>query len=303
MKIDRLIGILSILLQADKVTAPYLAEKFEVSRRTINRDIEHLCMSGIPLVTMQGANGGITIADGYKIDKMLLTSDDMQAILSGLQSLDSISNTNKYRLLMDKISSPKQSAYSPKDHIYIDLASYYKDSLAPKIILIQKAIDKRKYLTFHYCGPRGESLRTIEPYLIVFQWASWYVWGYCTKRADYRLFKLNRLWDLTLSQDTHTLRNVPEYHSPLMTAYPENFHVTLLLSPCAKWKLIEEYGKDCYTYAEDGRLLFGCCFATKEMMMDWILGYGIMAEVIAPEEVRREFACLVQNIADIYNET
>ena len=87
MKLDRMIGILSILLQHKKVTAPYLAEKFEVSRRTINRDIEALCMAGIPLITEQGQNGGISIMDGYKIDRTLLSTSDMQAILAGLKTL------------------------------------------------------------------------------------------------------------------------------------------------------------------------------------------------------------------------
>ena len=97
MKIDRLIGILSILLQQEKVTAPYLAEKFEVSRRTINRDIEDICKAGIPVVTSQGQNGGISIMDGYRMDKTLLTSSDMQAILAGLKSLDSVSGTKRYQ--------------------------------------------------------------------------------------------------------------------------------------------------------------------------------------------------------------
>ena len=74
MKIDRMIGILSILLQQEKVTASYLAEKFEVSRRTINRDIEALCMAGIPLVTKQGTGGGISIMEGYKLDRTLLNA-------------------------------------------------------------------------------------------------------------------------------------------------------------------------------------------------------------------------------------
>ena len=104
MKIDRLIGILSILLQKEKITAPELAEKFEVSRRTINRDIEHLCKAGIPVVTTCGKNGGISIVDGYKIDKTLLTSSDMKAIFAGLKSLDSVSGTNRYQQLMDKLS-------------------------------------------------------------------------------------------------------------------------------------------------------------------------------------------------------
>ena len=89
MKIDRLIGILSILLQEEKTTAPELAEKFEVSRRTINRDIEDLCKAGIPIRTAQGTGGGISIMDGYRMDRTILTSKDMQMILAGLDVVKS----------------------------------------------------------------------------------------------------------------------------------------------------------------------------------------------------------------------
>ena len=85
MKIDRLIGILSILLQEEKTTTPELAERFEVSRRTINRDIEDLCKAGIPIKTAQGTGGGISIMDGYRMDRMILSSKDMQMILAGIQ--------------------------------------------------------------------------------------------------------------------------------------------------------------------------------------------------------------------------
>ena len=105
MKLDRMIGILSILLQQEKVTMSYLAEKFEVSRRTISRDIESLCMAGIPLVTEAGQKGGVSIMEGYRIDRTLLTASDMQAILAGLRSLDSVSGTNRYLQLMEKLSA------------------------------------------------------------------------------------------------------------------------------------------------------------------------------------------------------
>ena len=105
MKIDRLIGILSILLQRDGVTAPELAEHFEVSRRTINRDVEALCQAGIPIVTRQGTGGGIAIMEGYRMDRTALSTADMQAILAGLQSLDSVSNTKRYAQLMEKLSA------------------------------------------------------------------------------------------------------------------------------------------------------------------------------------------------------
>ena len=102
MKIARLIGILSILLQEDKTTAPELAERFEVSRRTINRDIEDLCKAGIPIRTVQGTGGGISIMEGYRMDRTILTSRDMQMILAGLRSLDSVSGSSYYGQLMEK---------------------------------------------------------------------------------------------------------------------------------------------------------------------------------------------------------
>ena len=105
MKIDRLIGILSILLQKESTTAPELAEHFEVSRRTINRDIEDLCKAGIPIQTTQGSGGGISIMDGYRMDRTILTSKDMQMIMAGLRSLDSISGSSYYGQLMEKIQT------------------------------------------------------------------------------------------------------------------------------------------------------------------------------------------------------
>ena len=105
MKIDRMIGILSILLQEEKTTAPKLAERFEVSKRTINRDIEALCKAGVPIRTSQGAGGGISIMEGYRMDRTILTSKDMQMILAGLRSLDSVSGSSYYGQLMEKIQA------------------------------------------------------------------------------------------------------------------------------------------------------------------------------------------------------
>ena len=125
MKIDRLIGILSILLQQEKVTAPYLADKFEVSRRTINRDIEDICKAGIPVVTSQGQNGGISIMDGYRMDKTLLTSSDMQAILAGLKSLDSVSGTKRYQQLMEKLASGNNSVLASNPDLAVPQSGSY----------------------------------------------------------------------------------------------------------------------------------------------------------------------------------
>ena len=132
MKMDRLIGILSILLQREQVTAPELAEQFEVSRRTIQRDIEALGRAGIPIATAQGAGGGISIMAGYRVDRTVLTSPEMQAILAGLRSLDSVSGTRRYAQLMEKLSAGNSGLVPGSAHMLIDLSSWYKSSLAPK---------------------------------------------------------------------------------------------------------------------------------------------------------------------------
>ncbi len=103
MVIDRLIGILAILLREGQVTAGDLAARFEVSVRTIRRDIDRLCRAGIPLATARGAGGGVSIMEGYGLDRTVLTSGDRGAILAGLRSLDSVSGSRYYEQLMEKL--------------------------------------------------------------------------------------------------------------------------------------------------------------------------------------------------------
>ena len=153
MKMERLIGILSILLQRERVTAPELAEQFEVSRRTIQRDIESLCRAGIPIVTAQGAGGGISIMEGYRVDRTVLTDPEMQAILAGLRSLDSVSGTRRYAQLMEKLSAGTGALVPGGAHMLIDLSSWYKTSLPPKVELIQSAIEQHRAIRFHRISP------------------------------------------------------------------------------------------------------------------------------------------------------
>lgn len=300
MKIDRLIAILSILLQKEKVTAPYLAEKFEVSRRTINRDLEDLCKAGIPLVTTQGRGGGISIMEGYKIDRTLLTSADMQDILSGLQSLDSVSGTSRYQQLMEKLSPGNSSMITAASHIVIDLASWYKPTLAPKIELIQAAMNRHTLIRFSYYAPGGESHREIEPYLLVFHWTSWYVWGYCLSKGDYRLFKLNRIQDLEDTGMIYSPRNAPAPDLTAQRVFPATLEATILLEPSMRWRLIEEYGIGSFTTLEDGWLRFHSSFADKDSLFSWLLSFGPTAKLAEPEDLRMAFSKLLSRMQEYY---
>ena len=300
MKADRLIGILSILLQEEKATAPELAEKFEVSRRTINRDIEDLCRAGIPIRTAQGTGGGISIMDGYRIDRTILTSKDMQMILAGLRSLDSISGSRYYSQLMEKLQSGSSTFISGRDSILIDLSSWYKPSLAPKIEVIQSAIEKRNHLEFRYYAPSGESTRAIEPYYLVFKWSSWYVWGWCTTREDFRLFKLNRMDSVTETNRRFDHRSVPLPDLSNETIFPGGISVKALFTPDMKWRLVEEFGPNCFSEASDGRLLFTADHTDMNDLVSWLLTFGAKAEVLEPAELRDRIRHIAEALEKIY---
>lgn len=300
MKIDRLIGILSVLLQEEKTTAPELAKRFEVSKRTINRDIEDLCRAGIPICTSQGTGGGISIMDGYRMDRTILTSKDMQMILAGLRSLDSVSGSRYYGQLMEKIQAGSSEFITGRDSILIDLSSWYKTSLAPKISTIQDAIENRHILDFYYYAPSGESKRSIEPYYVIFKWTSWYVYGWCRKRKDYRLFKLNRMDKVRETDKDFSCRNapVPELSSELV--FPRNIILKALFDPEMKWRLVEEFGPDCYEVQEDGRLLLIRDYSDIENLTMWMLTFGDKVEVLEPPEVRNKLKTIAETMIKVY---
>ena len=293
---ERLIGILSILLQRDKVTAPELAEQFEVSRRTIQRDIESLCQAGIPIATAQGTGGGISILEGYRVDRTVLTTPEMQAILAGLQSLDSVSGTRRYAQLMKKLSTGSGGRDS---HILIDLSSWYKTSLSPKIEAIHSAIRQHQTIRFTYFSPRETALRTIEPYDLVFQWSSWYVWGWCQTRQDFRLFKLNRMTDL-VPGEPFTPRPAPPPDLSAERIFPAKYQVTVLFDPACRWRLVEEYGPDSFTAQPDGRLRFTWGFPDADSVLSWVLTFGEGAELTEPEELRLRLAALTATLVRRY---
>jgi predicted DNA-binding transcriptional regulator YafY len=288
-----------ILLRQDKVTAPYLAEKFEVSRRTINRDIEDICKAGIPVVTTQGVHGGISVAEGFKIDKNLLKQEELEAILIGLKSLASVTGEGAMEQLLDKLSV-KDNVVSKGDNIIIDLASHYKSSLSEKIELLKKAIKDKRLVSFLYFNSNGESRRVMEPYYITFKWCSWYVFGYCRDREDFRLFKLNRMADLSFGNETFSLRELPPERKELNQYFQENYPVKIIFDSCVKYRLVDEYGLESFKILDDGRLLFDNYFTDKEYMVSWLFSFTDKAEIIEPVWLKDEIVAYAENIIKKY---
>lgn len=301
MKMERAIGILSVLLQKDTITAADLARRFEVSVRTILRDLDSLSQAGIPIVTKQGVGGGVSVMEGYRLDRTLLTSGEMRDILAGLQSLDSVHGTNRYRQLMERLSADSTSLLPGSQVMLIDLSSWYKDSLAPKIEQIRGAIDGCFPLQFLYYAPKGEAWRTMEPYYLVFRWSSWYVWGWCRDRKDYRLFKLNRMEKLRLLQEQFEKRAAPLPELENERIFPGKIPVKAQFTPDCKWRLVEEFGISCFTKSPDGGLLFQADYTDKENLFSWLLTFGDKAELLEPEALRRELRERIKKMLEEYD--
>lgn len=300
MKLDRLIGILSILLQRQRVTAPELAQLFEVSRRTISRDVDTLCQAGLPIVTLPGAAGGISLMENYKLDRTLLTSTEMQDILAGLRGLDSVQGTHCCRQLMEKLLPGSSDLLVGDQSVLIDLSAWDQGSLAPKIQCIRQAIAQSQELRFYYYGPRGESLRQIQPYYLIFRWSSWYVWGWCTQRKDFRLFKLTRMDQVeqtSISFEKHPAA-LPDLSNQRI--FPGGIQVRALFSADCKWRLIEEFGPHCFQIQPDGQLLFSAEYTNKENLLTWLLTFHDQAELLEPVELREELQELLTHVLKRY---
>lgn len=298
MKIERLIGIIAILQRHKVVTAPYLAEKFEVSRRTINRDIEDICKAGIPIVTTQGCHGGISLMEGFSLDTTVFTEQELSAILTGLKSLDSVSKLPSTGKLASKLAG--DSALPLKDDMLIDLSSFYKDDLADKIEQIKLAIKEARCILFHYCYDKGESDKQIEPYLIIFKWSNWYVFGFCRDRKDFRLYRLRRMWDLKVMEERYQARDVPAEKKCFGSHMTDDYVITAVYDASVKYRLVEKYGHQSFTERADGSLLTKWGFTSPENAVEWFLSFGDKVQVLDPPEMVELMKASISSIQKIY---
>lgn len=295
MKIDRLLGILTQLLERKSVTAPELARRFEVSRRTIIRDIEDLDRAGFPIVTRQGSGGGISLMEGFHFDRKILRRDEMMQVITGLQGLSSVSSNSRIDDLIKRLTSGMEHS------ITIDLSSFYKESLSEKIELFNKAMKDRITVRFRYYSPSGEEEREAEPLKIHYRWSDWYLFAYCLKRRDFRMFKLSRLWYPELTGSSFESRHIPEDIKEPGSHLKDDILLEVLFDKSVKHLIVESYGPSSFTERDDGKLLFRRGFTNRDYMISWLLQFGDQAVVIKPEALAGEIKRIASNIVDSYD--
>ncbi len=295
MKLHRLIGILSVLQKKERVTVSYLAYTFEVSKRTVLRDLDTLSEAGFPIVTVPGHGGGVSLMDGFSLDTTVFTEDELSAILSGLSSLDSVSDKRHTAHLLQKLGREKA-----EPDISIDLGAFHTESLTQKIALLEDAIRTRHTVTFHYFYEKGHEDKEIEPARIVYRWSAWYIFGWCPARADFRLYKLDRMSALTVTDTDFVPREIPPERLEFGSNMTDHIIISAVYAPQAAYRVIEQYGQrpDMYTDADGLHADIG--FSTYAQALSWFLSFGTQVTVTAPAEFAALYLDEVRKILEKY---
>ncbi|NLL68503.1 MAG: YafY family transcriptional regulator [Clostridiaceae bacterium] len=310
MKLDRLVSILVLLLRKEKVQAKELAELFEVSVRTIYRDIEAINLAGIPIVTYQGVNGGIGIAEGYRLDKSVLTEDEMSTIVSTLSGIAPTMPDKKYEIIMKKIrntipSKQLENMDSKVKQLIIDFFPWGSGKLLKESIsIIKKAIEKHNLIQFNYIDfSANKTVRTVEPYSLVLKGQNWYLRAWCQIRQDLRIFKLSRIKDLTALQDKFEPRKIEFDHINFDTEWKYTGKtVTLqLLFDGEIENIAFEYFGDSLEKQNDGKLLLKTVMPEGYWLYGFILSFGTGVEVIDPPHIRMAIADISKKIYKKYS--
>ena len=196
MKTDRLLSIVIYLLNHDIVSAAKLAQRFEVSKRTILRDIEHISLAGIPIQSISGAKGGYSIMEGYKVDGRIINEETTAAIMTALEGLLSAYDNKRYSEALEKLSSA--FPHKQTQNIFLDFgASGENEEIQAKLKTLEDAINNKYAVKISYENALGgASHRLIEPLALHYRWYAWYLLAFCTSKQDYRIFKVVRISEL-----------------------------------------------------------------------------------------------------------
>ncbi|MFP3919182.1 YafY family protein [Lysinibacillus telephonicus] len=205
MKLERLISIIFKLLNNEILSASSLAEEFQVSSRTIYRDIEAICAAGIPVVSYQGTNGGFGIIEGYKFDKSLMSSYDILNLITVLSSLSSIFEEKEFEYTIDRLKLLDTS--NGDNTLLVDLESHRTE---PNSLMgLRKAINEKRVIRFDYVNYKNEfTSRELEPIYLHYKFRNWYIYGYCRERQNYREFRVSRMMSITLTQEKFLQKHV-----------------------------------------------------------------------------------------------
>ncbi len=306
MKIERLLGIVIYLLNREIVNASALADKFEVSTRTIQRDIETLNLAGIPITSMQGTNGGYGIIDSFKLDKQIASIEDYKFIITALTGMNSAYNNRKLESTLEKLLNVSRQEKYVNHKVKLDFSVSREGNNIDKYLrIVEDAIDKEKVVEFEYTNSYGDKkLRTTEPIGVVYKWYAWYMLAYCCEKKDYRFFKVVRMRNLKKQERSFSISH--ESFDDLLAKQEQHdsrkyMDVKLLCKEEIRISIEENFPNASITTKENGEFILQ--FHVPNNEIGWkglIFTYGNKIKIIEPEELRKEFMLKAKEIIDTY---
>jgi len=310
MKIDRLLSIVVYLLNRDLVNASNLAERFGVSARTIQRDMEAIDMAGIPVISVQGPTGGYGIMDGYKLDRRLVTMDDLFFIITALRGIDGSLDDRRIGDTLEKVRGLLPAANDAdfrdrEEKLYIDFSMLGGGPNQRRVFkTVQAATNVGRLLRMDYTNNRLErESRVVEPMTIVFQWRAWYLYAYCRLREDYRLFRISRIREPEiLNERFHRReRGFQEFSRENAPERTGNVVELTLKFSAEMVPLVEEfYNRENLERTADGGLIAKTSMPENGWMYGYILSYGAFVEVLEPPHIREIIKSAARQIQQIY---
>lgn len=297
MQINRLFQIVYILLDKKNVTAKELAERFEVSTRTIYRDIEILSSAGIPVYMSKGKGGGISLLPDFVLNKAVLTEEEKEDVLSSLKAVSAV-NLSETNTALKKLSS----LFGEKntDWIEVDFSSWANAQNETDLFhKMKSAILSKNVIYFSYASTKGEQkTREVEPLKLCFKGGAWYLYGYCKTRNDYRFFKLRRVKKLIVSEIEFQRQPPGQIFSGKEIFVEEFIDLKLKLSSQMAFRVYDEF--DRFQQKEDGSFIAEISYPKGEWIFYYIATFGSHCEVLEPEEVRNDVKLKLQRMLKNY---
>ena len=295
---NRLFEVVYILIQKKKVTAKELANRFEVSTRTIYRDIETLSRANIPIYATKGKEGGIEILDEYVLNKMLLTEEEQKQILFALQGIKKVAGQNEKDIL-EKLS--RLFNKKADDWIRIDFSNWGKDKeKEERFNKIKAAILNKNRIKFEYYNTNGEkSERIVEPLQIWFKDKSWYLIAFCKLKQDYRIFKIARIKEIEILEE-HFERDLQQESKKEKCKF-KTITLKLEISKKMAYRVYDEFEDSEITKKDDGSFIINVEYPENEWVYGYILSFGEYLKVLSPERVKRTIKNKIEKILKNYS--
>lgn len=317
--INRLLSIIYILMNKGTVTAAELAERFEVSVRTIYRDIDTLGMAGIPVYTTKGRGGGISLTDQFVLNKMLVSKKEQKQILAALTSLRE-TGVQEEEAILEKLGDFFME--KPDNWVTIDFSDW-SGRRQELFRQIKDAILNRRVLQFDYYGAHGEmSRRCVEPVQLLFKEYTWYVRAFCRDRQAMRLFKVLRMKRVETLAETFAVRNdmtdeqqtipvLPSEENTLIGnigAVPDNNvsgtppepEIVLRIDKREAYRIYDRFDEEEITVLPDGHFEVHYHCTLDDWVYGMILSFGPSAKVLEPPYVKEEILRRIREMGRVY---